>query len=95
MDVMSSMGLRSKIEFSLTSSAPHLSGCQSSPIPLQLQADLGSQRGFDLPHGRTLHLNAQRPGGLLPSACGLLCSVAIRRGADVEYHGICRIGGVL
>lgn len=83
--------LGDKIRTGLRSAVPAVDPTLS--LPRYLSLDGG---GFELPDGRTLFLNMERPAAVAKaSACGLLCSVAIKRAGKLLYHGSCRIGGVL
>ncbi|KAM0413588.1 hypothetical protein ACHAPT_013634 [Fusarium lateritium] len=80
-------GLGDKIEVGLRSAI--MVADQSVPIPRLLTL----QQGFSLPRGYAVFLNSQRPGEAA-SACGLLCSIAVKHGEALKYHSICRIGGI-
>jgi hypothetical protein len=86
--VMSLYGLAEKIEVCVR--PIWMTVNQSLPTPAQLKV----QKSITLPRGYHMHLNSQRPDRTA-SACGLMCSFEVIHEDAPDYHGICRIGGIL
>ncbi|KAH6668555.1 hypothetical protein F5X68DRAFT_249314 [Plectosphaerella plurivora] len=84
-------GLGDKIHVGLPAAV--LAANSSTQIPRHLRLDRG---GFKLPYDHELFLNVQRPlSDWLSSACGLVCSVAVKKGDMLVHHSTCKIGGLL
>lgn len=84
-------GLGDQIHVGLRAAVP--ASNPACPVPQRLRLD-GSL--FQLPRSLELFLNIEKPAqGTPSSSCGLICSVAIKKGSRLVHHGYCRIGGVL